>query len=69
METLPEYINISRTISYNVESLVEVMKNAGEEDISIETIIEYIEDDVREDMCSPLSRHDLTWMDENGVEL
>jgi hypothetical protein len=45
------------------------MKNAGEEDISIETIIEYIEDDVREDMCSPLSRHDLTWTDENGVEL
>jgi hypothetical protein len=34
-----------------------------------ETVLEYIEDCVDEDMRSAPSRHDLVWMDENGEEL
>ena len=68
-ETLPKYINVSRNITYGVPQLIELMKEGGEENINIETIIEYLEDNVREDMCAPLSRHDLVWTDENGNEL
>lgn len=61
VESLPEFINISRTISYDVPTLIENMKKAGEENLDLDSIMEYIQDDVREEMRAPLSRHDLTW--------
>jgi len=61
VESLPEFINISRTISYDVPTLIETMKKAGEKNLDLDSIMEYIEDEVREEMRAPLSRHALTW--------
>lgn len=68
-ETLPKYINVSRSITYGVPQLIELMIEDGEKDINIETVIEYLDNYVHEDMTSPLSRHDLIWTDEEGNEL
>ena len=69
METLPEKINVIRSITYDVSSIVDSLKEMGEEDINLESVMEYIEDCVSEDMLAPLSRHDLTYLDEYGQEL
>ena len=69
METMPEKINVIRYITYDVPSIVDSLKEMGEEDIGIDSVMEYIEDWVAEDMTAPLSRHDLTYLDENGQEL
>lgn len=69
MEALPERINVIRSITYDVPSLVDSLKEMGEEDINIDRVMEYIEDWVAEDMAAPLSRHELTYQDENGQEL
>ena len=50
-------------------SIVDSLKEMGEEDINIDNVMEYIKDWVEEDMASPISRHDITYLDENGVEL
>ena len=68
MEALPEKINVIRSITYDVPSIVDSLKEMGE-DINIDSVMEYIEDWVSEDMASPLSRHDITYLDENGNEL
>tara|TARA_R110000868_G_scaffold160864_2_gene390694 strand:+ start:516 stop:767 length:252 start_codon:yes stop_codon:yes gene_type:complete len=67
-ETLPEKINVIRSITYDVPSIVDSLKEMGE-DINIDSVMEYIEDWVSEDMASPISRHDITYLDENGQEL
>ena len=69
METMPEKINVIRSITYDVPSIVDCLKEMGEEDINIDSVMEYIEDWVSEDMASPISRHDITYLDENGNEL
>jgi len=69
METLPERINVVRSITYDVPSIIDSLKEMGEEDIDIDSVMEYIQDWVSEDMASPISRHDLTYLDENGQEL
>ena len=69
METMPEKINVIRSITYDVPSIVDSLKEMGEEDIGIDSVMEYIEDWVAEDMTAPLSRHVLTYLDENGQEL
>ena len=67
---LPEKINVIRSITYDVPSIVDSLKGLmGEEDINIDSVMEYIEDWVSEDMASPISRHDITYLDENGQEL
>jgi hypothetical protein len=69
METLPERINVVRSITYDVPSIIDSLKEMGEEDIDIDSVIKYIQDWVEEDMRAPISRHDLTYLDENGQEL
>lgn len=68
METMPEKINVIRSITYDVPSIVDSLKEMGE-DINIDSVMEYLEDWVAEDMASPISRHDVTYLDENGQEL
>ncbi len=69
METMPERINVIRSITYDVPSIIDSLKEMGEEDIDIDSVIKYIQDWVEEDMRAPISRHDLTYLDENGQEL
>lgn len=69
MTDLPERINVIRTISYDVPKLVSDLEDMGVEDIDLDSLMEYIEDWVYEDMTAPPSRHDLVYQDENGEEL
>jgi len=69
METMPEKINVIRSITYDVSSIVDSLKEMGEEDINIDSVMEYIEEWVSDDMSSPISRHDITYLDENGEDL
>ena len=67
--SLPERINVSRTITYDVSRVVEDLKEMEVEPIDIDTIIHYITEWVEEDMRAPLSRHDIVYQDENGADL
>ena len=72
METLPERINVIRTITYTTKSIVEEIRTVLDDphhNPDIDEVLEYIEDWVVEDMSSPLSRHDLVYQDEFGEEL
>ena len=62
---LPESIVVTRTFTYNVEW---AMEDVEHEDIepTRDAVIEYISSQVKIDMASPLSRHEVVWTDENG---
>jgi hypothetical protein len=70
--SLPERINVIRSITYSTESIVEEIRAVLDDphhNPEIDEVLEFIEDWVAEDMSAPLSRHDLTYLDENGSEL
>ena len=71
MKTLPERINVIRSITYDIPSLVIELEDMGidKEEIDLEFILEHIHDWVHEDMSAPVSRHDLVYQDEDGNEL
>lgn len=67
--SLPERINVIRSITYDVSKVVEDLKEMEVEPIDIDTVINYITEWVEEDMRAPLSRHDIVYQDENGEYL
>jgi len=70
--SLPERINVIRSITYSTESIVEEIRTVLDDphhNPEIDEVLEFIEDWVAEDMSAPLSRHDLVYQDENGSEL
>lgn len=67
--SLPERINVIRSVTYDVAGIVDSLKELGEEEIDIDKVMEYIEDWVEEDMRAPVSRHDIVYQDENGEYL
>lgn len=71
METLPERINVIRSITYDVPSLLIDLEDMGvdKEEIDLEFILDHIHEWVYEDMSAPVSRHDLVYQDEDGNEL
>jgi hypothetical protein len=69
METLPERINVVRSITYDVPALTKDLEEMGVDPIDLDTIMDYITEWVEEDMRAPISRHDITYLDENGQEL
>ena len=69
METMPERINVIRCITYDVSKVVEDLKEMEVEPIDIDTVINYINEWVQEDMRALVSRYDIVYQDENGQEL
>ena len=69
MNDLPERINVIRTVSYYVPDIVASLEDLGEEDLSVDRVLDYISDWVEEDLTAALSRHDVVYQDENGNEL
>ena len=69
METMPERINVIRTVTYDVQSVIKDLEEMEVEPIDLETVMDYITEWVDEVMRSPLSRRELTYLDENGQEL
>ena len=70
--SLPERINVIRSITYSTEPIVEEIRTVLDDphhNPEIDEVLEFIEDWVAEDMSAPLSRHDLVYQDENGEEL
>jgi hypothetical protein len=69
METLPERINVVRSITYDVPAVIKDLEEMDVDPIDLDTIMHYITEWVEEDMRAPISRHDITYLDENGQEL
>ena len=69
METLPERINVVRSITYDVPAVIKDLEEMDVDPIDLDTIMDYITEWVEEDMRAPISRHDITYLDENGQEL
>jgi hypothetical protein len=69
METMPERINVIRTVTYDVQSVIKDLEEMEVEPIDLETVMNYITEWVEEDMRAPISRHDIIYQDENGQEL
>lgn len=69
METMPERINVIRTITYDVPAVIKDLEEMNVDPIDLDTIMNYITEWVEEDMRAPISRHDITYLDENGQEL
>ena len=69
METMPDRINVIRTVTYDVPALIKDLEEMGVDPIDLDTIMDYITEWVEEDMRAPISRHDITYLDENGQEL
>ena len=67
--SLPERINVIRTVTYSVPDIVTSLEEMDMEDIDLDVVMEYIQEWVYEDMSSPPSRHDIVYQDENGNEL
>jgi hypothetical protein len=67
--SLPERINVIRTVTYFVPDIVTSLEEMDMEDIDLDVVMEYIQEWVYEDMSSPPSRHDIVYQDENGNEL
>ena len=69
METMPEKINVIRSITYDVPAVIKDLEEMNVSPIDLDTIFHYIHEWVEEDMRAPISRHDITYLDENGQEL
>jgi hypothetical protein len=69
METMPERINVIRSITYDVPAVIKDLEEMNVDPIDLDTIMHYITEWVEEDMRAPISRHDITYLDENGQEL
>jgi hypothetical protein len=52
-----------------VPALTKDLEEMGVDPIDLDTIMDYITEWVEEDMRAPISRHDITYLDENGQEL
>jgi hypothetical protein len=64
---LPEKINITKVVTYEVESIAETMKEQGLEDIDLDDVLAWIEDEVTTEFNSRLK--DLIIQDENGDDI
>ena len=72
MEELPKRINAMKVISYDVEQMVEDVCNAysiTKEEVTLEMILEYVEELVSEDFAYRDYTGDVILQDENGEEL
>ena len=64
MSGLPERINVIKTITYDVPRIVNDLMELGHEgEVTVETLLDYIEDWVEEDFGNS---SDLVYQDENG---
>lgn len=85
MSDLPERVNVMRVISYNVADYVERIKQdresgvtydrngardlAADREITIEDVIDLIENDCYDDFTGDVRLTELIFQDENGNEL
>lgn len=68
-EAMPKTVTVTRSFTYDVNDIIESMKEMGIINPSWDDVESQINDWAHEDMCSPISRHDLVWLDENENEL
>lgn len=64
-----KFIVARRTFTYNVEEVVNSIRDINNDqtlEVSDEEIWDLVSEWVYEDMRSPMSWHDLTWVDEDG---
>jgi hypothetical protein len=70
--TMPKRINVIRNFSYDVAVIVDSIKELNNDpslEVNLDEVIQLVNTWAIEDFTSPISRHDLVFMDENGEEL
>ena len=70
--TMPKRINVIRTVSYDVAEIVDSIKELNNDpslEVRFDEVIELVNTWAGEDLTSPISRHDIVFMDENSEEL
>jgi hypothetical protein len=63
---LPEYITVTRSVTYSVEDIVDSMPTTPTD---TRDLADWIEESAYVDLASPCSRRDLVFMDSDGNEL
>jgi hypothetical protein len=73
MSALPERINVTKVVTYDVVQITRELQEQGETDLSLSSILEYIEGWVNEDFGCGYGHEnnlgDLIFQDENGEDL
>jgi hypothetical protein len=62
----PEYITVVRSVTYSVEDIVASMPSTPTD---IQEVADWVQESAYVDLASPVSRHDLVFMDDEGNEL
>ena len=68
-EDWPKVVTVSRRFTYDTNAIAEDWKEMNDADPEWDDVISLIEDWATEDLRSPISRHDVSYTDENGKEL
>lgn len=64
---LPKEINVIRAVTYSVPQIMDELIEQGYQNITTESIMEYITDWVAEDFCGHTTG--LSYQDQNGMEI
>ena len=64
---LPEKLNVIKLVTYDVPVIVELMKEQGLEDLELDDVVAWIEDEVTAEFNSRLK--ELTFENEYGEEV
>jgi hypothetical protein len=65
-------IRVTRSFSYDVSEIVDSIKELNNDpslEVNFDEVMQLVNTWAMEDFTSPISRHDLVFMDENGEEL
>ena len=64
---LPEKLFVTKLVTYNVSFAVELMKARGLEDVDLDDVVAWLEDDISMEFNVPLK--ELTFEDDYGQEV
>lgn len=71
-KTMVKRITVMRSFSYDVSEIVDSVKELNNDpslEVNFDEVMQLVNTWAAEDLTSPISRHDLVFMDENGEEL
>lgn len=62
-------VTVTRSFTYDVKDITDAIKELSGEDPKLDDVLEQINDFALEDLRSPISRHEVSWYDQDGQEI
>lgn len=62
-------ITVTRSFTYDVKDIADSIREVWQEDPTLDDVLDQIHAFAEEDLRSPMSRHDVVWVDQDGKEL